>query len=243
MTTNDTMRKIEALLRLAAKAGTPEEAASAAAKAAELALKNGIDLQKMGTAESRSFETDASAGYAANDTKWIGIIAYAVALINACKGAFVDGTDGKAHCQFVGRMGNATNAKVQLEYLVTTVNRLNREHVAGRGFEKAELRRHRHAFRLGAASALAEILKKKYEEMRLSGLPQGANALVVAGYFDQEQAALDAHVGGRYKSKQVSVVNKASDREAYMAGAVAAAGIGLDKQVATATRNNKMIGG
>ena len=241
---NDQMREIEALLRLAAKAGTQEEAASAAAKAAELGVRYGIDLAAMGTAESRAFNSvESEERLSASDQKWVGIIAHAVANLNACRGAFYAATRTQTHIRFTGRMGNAMNAKMQLEYLTQTVNRLNHEAVSGKGFEKRELSAHRRAFRLGAASALMIILREKYEAMRKQGIDQSATgtALVVASYFDQEQAALDQHLGSE-KAKLITVQTDKTDRAAFMAGALAAKKINLNAQIAGA-HDRKQIGG
>ena len=229
----DHMRKVEALLRLAAKAGTPEEAASAAAKAAELCLRYGIDMQALGTSESRAIRDELSGLDIGGDSKWAGIIAFAVGKLNAARGQFV----GK-RIRFTGRMDNATNAKVQFEYLIETVNRLNREAVKGRGFEKRELSLFRRNFRMGAASALAIILKKRYDDLRRAGLPdQTGTALVVANYFDQEDAALDAQLG-KYKIKSQAIA--VTDNGAFKAGALAAHGIRLNSQVAGETSRKRL---
>ncbi len=223
----DIQSKLEKLLRLAARAGTPEEAAAAAGKAAELALKHGIDLNRVNTSEVKfnQEQTDINASHL-----WVQWIASSVATLNACRGRLNNAT---STVSFVGRMHNAMSAKVQFEYIIESIGRFNREAVAKQNFGNDSRRRKifRDSFRTGAAQAMANILRREYERLRSEGIkdqPQ-ANALVVANYFDQEQALIDQHLGTtrRAKAKSATIRNN----EAYMQGAAAATKISLNKQV------------
>lgn len=234
MTNNhdDVMRKVEALLRLSLKAGTPEEAATAAAKASELALKYGIDLNKVNTSGKAKIEKEFAKATAADYHQWL---ASAVARLNAC----VPLMSGNTFI-FNGRHANAITARLQFEYLVEAMGRLNREAVKAQsfGYNTRARKEFRDSFKFGCSQALCYILRKRYDELRSQGMSdRQENALVVANYFDQEDHAIrDALNLGNPRQARERKTELRINPAAYMQGAAAATSINLGAQVATTER-------
>lgn len=221
----DPKEKILKLLRLAESANE-NEAALAAERAAELAIKHGIDISTLNTdtdylddkVESRKRE------------QWVAFLAGAIAQLNACKCYL---SDGDYH--FVGRPSSVAACKATLQYLIQTIKRLNREAVSSYNWSREERQQYRKSFRLHASLRVTERLRQKLADMKAHGIKtEGSttNALTVQSYFKQEQENITAFLDGKVKlgkSRAVRITTKSA--HGAIDGAKAGSSISLDEQI------------
>lgn len=236
--------KLAKLLRLAEKAGTAEEAAAAAGKAAELALQYGIDLNSVDPDSNPKVNEEELEDSVDN---WEIRLAGAVAKLNAAR-VIVWTRNGEHKIRFCGRNACAISSRLMHEYLTSTVLRLNRQAALKRkGTTSAERRRFREAFRVGAMNTLCDRLYERYEQLRAEGMANSGgtgSALVVAGFFDQEAAALDDFVKKNYPNLRSSQFRtSARDLNGLAQGMAAARDISLNRQTTGTPSNLKRIGG
>lgn len=245
MTTDNTSikEKLAKLLRLAEKAGTPEEAAAAAGKAAELALQYGIDLNAVDPSSDPRVNEEELPDAVDN---WEISLASAVAKLNAAR-VIVWTRNGEHKIRFYGRNACAISARLMHEYLTSTVLRLNRQAALKRkGTTSAERRRFREAFRVGAMHTLSQRLHERYQQLRAEGLAnQGAtagSALVVAGYFDQEAAALADYMAKKHPNlKSSHFRTNVRDANGLAQGMAAAKDISLNRQASSSARPQGLL--
>jgi len=230
----DFLRKIAALKRLAEKAGTPEEAAAAAAMAAKLMRDH--DIAEVDVA---GWAPDDLGAYINHEgvvvkTSWRQVLFTAIVRANGCRVIRHHDPNDKAHRPWlyrtVGKQANIDAVLDQYEFLATIVDKLSRSHYIdyaltanAHGMQIENESNWRHAFRCGAADTISRrlidsITKQAEENVKVS------NALIV----------LDKRVGlavkkfyptlGAIKQKQGM-----SNYNAYGAGKVAGRGVGLNR--------------
>lgn len=236
--------KLAKLLRLAEKAGTAEEAAAAAGKAAELALQYGIDLNSVDPDSNPKVNQEELEDPVDN---WEISLASAVAKLNAAR-VIIWTRGGEHKIRFYGRNACAISARLMHEYLTSTVLRLNRQAALKRkGTTSAERRRFREAFRVGAMNTLCQRLHERYEQLRAEGMANSGgtgSALVVAGFFDQEAAALEDYMAKNHPNlRSGSFRTNVRDINGLAQGMAAAKGISLNRQTTGTSSNLKRIGG
>lgn len=243
MTDNTSIKeKLAKLLRLAEKAGTPEEAAAAAGKAAELALQYGIDLNAVDPTSDPTVNEEELADAVDN---WEISLASAVAQLNAAR-VIIWTRNGEHKIRFYGRNACAISARLMHEYLTSTVLRLNRQAALKRkNTTSAERRRFREAFRVGAMQVLSERLHERYQQLRAEGMANrggSGSALVVAGYFDQEKAALEAYMAKKHPNLRTSSFRtNARDLQGLAQGMAAAKDISLNRQASSSASSSKLL--
>lgn len=227
-------QKIRKLLSLA-KSANEHEAALAAEKASELALKHNIDLLQFQT--NPSDYKDNSVKDSTKNELWVTSVMQAVAKLNACK-FYVEVRNKGFRYRLVGKEHNIHITESISDYLLKTIKRLNtqqwkeyQEHYNIPPLLKPEMRRDfRKSFRLGASANLCRRLNEKYENLRTKSTEQ-TTALVVANYFDQEQNNIEIHLNAEGIELEPTKHRKPKLSDAYCRGYDAAEDINLEEQI------------
>lgn len=215
--------KIQKLLNLAAKAGTPEEAAAANAKAQELLAAYNLDVvmvSQAGGQDGRREELKLRGGaYQYQRDLW-----QRVAELNFC--VYWTQTYRAEHRGqvrrmkrhiLVGRVVNTTATRVMAEYLEQAVERITREEL--HGDTKQLFSRWAVSFREGCIATICDKLMARRREMLWKERRKAARAaeeaeksgastsraLTLATYVDQERDAnLDFIYGEGFSAKQAA---------------------------------------
>lgn len=233
------LETVKALLRLAENAGTEEEAANAAQKAAAVALKYGIDTTKLqldaGQKDTRNISRVAvfeGVGY----ELWVMNIISGVSTMFGAKAFYTNGYN-KTIYSVLCREGLGEAIRLTVDYLVTTTTRMNRKAVAGRGLDKTGRHEFRQSFRLQCSRVLYKRMIDRTREMStqddVAQASTGSTALVVANHYQQEMKAIEAWMeenGFEVKTSKATGPSIRSN-EGAAAGAAAGRSIGLDQQV------------
>lgn len=183
---NNPEELIRKLLAMA-EGGTEHEAALAAQRANELALKYNIDLIALQSKNDDAMGQDMLDG---RTQQWISNILHGVCLVNAVKFYHQTMLDGNERYKLYGKAHNVRLAKMIASYLVKEVKRLNTHHVKQHEHldNPSERGAYRKAFRLAASQRLYARLREQYNELRTNDTTTlkvtGLRALVVANYFD-----------------------------------------------------------
>lgn len=188
------IEKIRKLLALAERGGTPEEAATAAAMAANIALKHNLDLRKIQEDAHKANERPGIKGFDVYQSDkyeiWINNIVHAVCEMNACS-TFFEPRPSSVHYIVVGRPTVIPVVKLTIEYLVAATLRLNTVAVKKYGLTQDERRQFRKAFRITCSATILRRMRALLEEMRtkddVAATATGSTALVVADYFEEEK--------------------------------------------------------
>ena len=172
---SDIADKIKKMLALA-KSDNPAEAALAAGKAAELALKHGIDIDKL-NAKPSMVEKGITFS-----KEWETLIAANVARLH---GVAVM-TDGN-HILFIGRDDPSHVAAQVHYYLVNAVKAMNKLAVSSRGLQRHERAQFRKNFRHAASYEIARRLRQRLKELTTDNAQAqkttGSTALVVQNHL------------------------------------------------------------
>ena len=215
---------IQKLLALAA-GGTEHEAALAAEKANELALKYNIDLIKL----QHPISDTTSETYDEKAQQWISNIISGVSLVNAVK-HFRSPALNSFRYRLVGKKHNIQITISITEYLVREVKRLNTAQCKSHFHldNSSERAAYRKAFRLGASQRLYRRLREQYNSLRTQDTSAlritGSNALVVANYFDTAMKEADAFLKSEgttivtHKSRSISIKSHEGWQDGQRAG-------------------------
>lgn len=229
---SDIEDKIRKLLALAQSANE-NEAALAAEKAAELALKHNIDLLEFQT-QPPEYIDDQMYTSKKNEL-WVMKIMQSVAKLNACKFYYIS-YRGTCKYRLVGRPQQIRMATEIGQYLLTTVKRLNTEAWQASGLDPSIRKDYRKSFRIGCASRLEQRLLQRLADLKhKNNTIPNTKALVVMNYFVAEQKAIDQHMEdiglelGTGRSRSVGI----KSHDGYADGSRAGDRIGLDTQIAT----------
>lgn len=214
---------IKKLLRLAQSANE-NEAGLAAERAAELALKYGIDLSSLNTSDNphRIDPLDHEA------SQWISNIVAGVCLVNAC--SYWRTHDDSAY-RVAGRPHAIEATRLISLYLINAVKRLNREAVSSYNFTQQQRADYRKAFRLAASQRLYARLKAKHEALQ-NPSQNTANALVVQSYYKNELAIIETILPSNLrtiKSRGITIRSNQGKQD----GAAAGDSISLNDQLTT----------
>lgn len=215
----DIIRKLLAL----AKGGTENEAALAAAKASEIALKYNIDLldlQQKGDPPPKVGE-DSVHSSTKHDV-WISNILYGLSLLNNCKYYLAVYTDHFKY-RVVGRKINISTVEMTAGYLIQEVKRLNRKFVEQYNYTQQERAQYRKDFRLACSRRLLD----RMEELHNQRKTQTGKALLV---ISNMLAELDDFMKDK-KIKNGKYVSSVRSRQALADGHRAANTISLDSQL------------
>jgi Protein of unknown function (DUF2786) len=207
---------IRALLsKTVARGATPEEAASAAAKAQELLNKYNLDMAAVERETGRQRDDygrfDFASGIAKADLQWASELLAGVARNNFCYPILMN--DGQTDTfVLVGRPENVEVAEYMLRYLITEILRLRRDawRTQGKysGEHQPQWRKH---FGLGAVRTINRMLREQRERDRQS--TPGTMALITQS--DAELLAAKDRLFGETRSRRASRVGVTSG---YMTG-------------------------
>ncbi len=221
----DTIKK---LLRLAQSANE-NEAALAAERAAELALKYGINLSQVNTSEHPHKTED---GFTLkNPSQWVSNIIAGVCLVNACD-YYRWATPSDVTYRLVGRPHAIEATRLIASYLIEAVKRLNREHVTAYHYTTQQRADYRKAFRLAASQRLYARLHQKHQSLQSQANQTKAQALVVQNYYQNELAIIQTLLPDDLKTIQSRGVTLRS-HEGIADGIKAGNAISLNDQVTT----------
>ncbi len=215
MNFTETQRKaidqIEKLLNLAAKAGTPEEAASATAKAQELLAKHNLSSEALEDSTAKQSAKREKAMVEGGRYSFQRDLWKAVAELNFChywqrdeamkdeKGRYLYSPGGrtkwrKMNC-LVGRVVNVRATQAMAGYLEVTIERMAVKRIGDEGWLMSS--KWAHDYRRGAFEAVIYKLKKARNEVLSKEEEQAAKAaggalgtaITVAGYTSSEDDA------------------------------------------------------
>ena len=222
--------KIRKLMALANHPGTgAAEAATAAAMAAELALKYNLDLAAVQEATPEQRKTFKHGDYATSalprDKAAHMLLARGVADLYGCKFLILT-MHNSNKIKFVGQEHNIMLCNSWLQYLMTAMSKSTAAYLKTRMFsDNKEKYRADGQFRLMFAHEVRQRLAEKLEQMRRHGVSGSTGtAIMVVNWYDQErkevQAWLDQNMGKLRQSntRKKSIVDVHAATHGVMAG-------------------------
>jgi hypothetical protein len=229
------VEKIEKLLSLSTSPNEAE-AIAAFAKAQELMLRHNLSMKDVEKVKSQQDEqkVDYEPIYSAKKVLvWRTILAYGVSVSNHCV-SLTARYDGEAYIVLVGRKINTTTAKIQFEYLATTVERISKE---VKPSNRVSPGRYRNSFRMGMAYRLQERMVEISEKQKQEGIlatedSVGASALVVCSLYDTLKQEANDFVNKKVNLKESKKTKFNISAEGYYAGMEVGESISLSKQIA-----------
>jgi Protein of unknown function (DUF2786) len=216
------LNKIKKLLALS-HSPNENEAVVAAQKANELLTKYNLSLGDVYSGEN-VFTKEIICTYK-KAISWKGQLLAGVAFLNFCI-AYEVRFDGISASVLYGRQANAITGKVQWEYLVDVVEKLN----AQSNFVGLAAR---NAFKIGCAVRIANRMRSIVEDQERTGIYSEGNsvsALVVQSLhqkMEAEKKQMMVELGDAPSKKPGTY----SDRDAYSEGLRAGDSVGLSKQL------------
>lgn len=232
------LKRIRALLAMAADTSSPHEAAIAAGRARKLMDEyqvSELDLETTEAAEfgSASFETS----YQRLNIPY-GYIALAVARLNDCVVGW-DRNYGKdialLTLKFKGFLIDTVTAVEMMKYLVAEMDHQSEIHVP-KGTRR--LQKMRHAFKLGYGRGVGDQVKLMCDERTRIKTSSGTSLVIVKGQLVTQHFGMQktSTKGSARASQQAN-----SAQGAYETGKRIGRRVGLDKQVGGSSQ--KQIGG
>jgi hypothetical protein len=235
--------KIRKLMALAEQkqhnAADANEAASAAAMAAELAMKYNIELdsiEKDHAAAPKQFKKgDYATSALPRDKQAHMLMANGVADLYGCKW-LIRVAHNSNSVVFIGQPHNVELCNSWITYLWKAMMRCNVEYARTRTFaSKKERYAADLAFRLQFASQVYTRLKEKLASMKTQGVADGGGtALMVVNWYEQEKQEvaewMQTHLS---PGKPTSTRTKKLDWRAAAAGYEAGKKVGLHDQIGT----------
>lgn len=210
--------KVRKLLRLAERGGTPEEAASAAAKAQELILRHKLDSV---TLDDDTPEEEQVVGHhdnapldASGSATWKTRLAHFLCLHNSCRAVKY----GRA-LLIVGTPTNVETVRFLYRHVSDQIQNLTRMSASGRGKSYAN------NYRVGCVDGVNEKLRDMQRAIRQEYA--GSSALMV---IDKEGKAVDAFMSG-LNLRRGARSSMRPDFGARQAGRSAGRGISLNRSV------------
>lgn len=169
MTHQESLRKVQGCLKLAARAGTPEESAAAASAAQRIIDNYKLDVSAIDydaqesereTEEIKDFRNDPldipAGGYS---TRWGGLLASSLAKANQCKIVFGFKTkNGARPINIFGRPSDVQTVRYLYSYFKAEVIRISEL------FTKGNSSAYVNQFRHGVVDAIREHLTKSQQE-------------------------------------------------------------------------------
>lgn len=234
--------KIRKLLALSTSSNE-EEAMSATIMASKLAAKHNSDLQALQNKPADYI--DDSSHTSTKQEIWISNIMSGLCVLNACR-HYVCIVNHPHYKDFeyrvVGRPHNVQIVFSLTKYLISTVKGLNRDYVSRYNLNQSERSTYRKQFRHAASARLYHRMLEEYHNMREKEnmLPK-TRALVVANYFNTEQAEINEFLKGRNLQKQEQKLMSIKNYHAYQDGDNAAKTINLGGQIHGGVRNSRQI--
>jgi len=193
MQTDKIADRIAKLLALASKAGTPEEAATAASQAQALAERHGIDQARIDAANDARSGKCTEAPIVRRDVftfasrqcpSWIGLLSMAVTACNRCSVFQSHGAAGACLTAY-GREADLQVVEAMMRVIVAQIDRLCDEWVAECRSDRGG-RSSRDSFRKGATHTVNARLREAVKEAQAAALGEakkepGGFALPAAG--------------------------------------------------------------
>ena len=244
MTKEEAISKVVKALRLAEKAGTAEEAATAVAIAAEIALRHGIEISEVDTSSSQPEELIQDLGrngewldvFETALPTWKAFMASAISRANSCKvyssrtwtpdrpvkvqykDRVVVRTD-RATLGIIGRAGDAQTVRYLYLYLVREIERLCREQGLGRG------RTWSNNFKHGAVLEIRRRLHEMKSRVETEYQQAGKSSALVR--YNERSLSVERWAKANTRLKTTHMSNGAFDDSGRAAGAAAASTLSL----------------
>lgn len=221
------MDKLEKIKTLADRAGTPDEAAAAAAKLQELLFKHNLtmaDVSQNGSSKKSAYGKTLRTYK--NFAGWKKVLLYGVAKANFCEMIYTSGT---GNAWLVGEQDNVAAVQMMADYLEATIHRM------GNDVWKVEARYDpanvgttwkiwHTSFCVGAADS---VVRRLLEEKRnLTRASEASTALVILK--DEQLAEAMREFFPNAKPGRRTQVNSGNG---YNSGREAGKSIGLQKQI------------
>lgn len=227
--------RIRKLLALADNNPSPEEAAAAASKAAELALEYGLELDKIAADKGEKplppswFYLDDE--YVAEPTPWIGQLAMAICEANGCRFLFIDCGNLGWRLGGAGRQESHDVVRLSYAYISESLRRTQRQYIMKAQLGSAKARReYRYAYRMGYSLTVAKRIKSWADGLQA----KGANALVV--YRGDQLTVVDEFVNSTMKTKTIEHKAKSINPHAYHAGVRDGNEVSVNRQMESTKR-------
>ena len=187
--------QIEKLLNLAAKAGTPAEAAAAANKAQELLTKHNLSSESLEDSSAKQSAKREEAKVDGGRYAWQRELWRAVAELNFCHYWQRLRFRKREHC-FIGRVVNTKMTIAMATYLENAIDRMANKRVGDEGWKLTS--KWAFDYRRGAFEAVIDKLRKERKQIidveNAKAVKAGMNsaagtALTVAGFSKSEEDA------------------------------------------------------
>lgn len=228
--------RIAKLLRMAADASSPNEAAIAAQRARALMDKYQLDAFDVGNRMEEDFAANPATRFYAAIPQYMSVFAVAVAKYNDCQARFEWGTvtykkkpnDPKQTGKRVVFMGYKSDVELAIQMFDTlneAVNRLCKEYMNAKGHSGYSVRIGG-AFKIGAFGVISQRLEALTKERDAIICNTGTSLMVI------KKAAVDEKFGEtKYKTYSFSVSNEANESDAYVTGKIKGATVEIVKSV------------
>lgn len=236
--------KIRKLMAVANSPGAnANEAASAAAMAAEMALAHSIDIglirEVEGETPAKVFQEGPRVmGISAGDRSALLAMAGPVASLYGCSVLihslmYMRNPAHVADIFFVGQPHNVELSGTWIKYLWASCERSNKEAPEFRGIKRTY--KMDRSFRLAFGNAVSQRLYEKLAAMKSQGIKTEAStstALVVSNWFETERREVAKWMAANMRLGKVSKMNKRDlDYDAMLAGREAGKRVGLNDQI------------
>lgn len=229
--------RIRKLLALADNNPSPEEAASAASKAAELALEYGLELDKIRESKGEKslppewFYIDEE--HVSDPHPWIGALGEAICSSNGCRFVFVNCGELGWRLAGVGRKDAQDIVRLTYAYISESLRRTQRQYIMKAQLGSAKARReYRYAYRMGYSMTVAKRVQAWADGLKAQ---VSKNSLVL--YRGDQLAVVDDFLknsGRNLRPVQHSLKPIAAD--AYQAGVKDGSEVSVNRQMEAAKR-------
>jgi len=228
--------RIRKLLALADNNPSPEEAALAASKAAELALEYGLEIDRIREERGEKplppewFYLDEE--LISDPHAWVGSLAEAICEANACRFVFINCGALGWRLGGVGRKDAQDIVRLTYAYISESLRRTQRQYIMRAQLGSAKARReYRYSYRMGYSLTVSKRIKSWADGLQAQS---GKNALVL--YRGDQLAVVDEFMKS---SRQLETVNhslKPINLGAYAAGVRDGAEVSVNRQMEATKR-------
>jgi hypothetical protein len=233
--------RIAKLLKMAADESSPNEAAIAAGRARALMDKYQLDAFDIGNRIEEEFGAIPATRFYAAIPQYLSVLSVAVARYNDCQARFENGTvdykkkdddikqRGK-RVTFLGYKSDVDLAAQMLDRLHDAINRLCKEHLRDRGYDKYPVRIGG-AFKTGAVMTIIQRINAMTAErdaLTTNATASGPGTSLVV----LKKAAVDDHFGNvEYDGVRYKTPEDAAEHEALQTGKIRGATVEINRLV------------
>jgi len=228
--------RIRKLLALADNNPSPEEAALAASKAAELALEYGLELDKIRESKGEAplppswFHLDDE--YASEPHEWLGQLAVTICEANGCRFIWMNHGAHGWRLGGAGRQESHDVVRLSYAYITESMRRTQRQYIVKANLGSAKARReYRYAYRMGYSLTVAKRIKTWADGLKAQA---SKNALVL--YRGDQLTVVDEFIKSTVETHNIERKAKPIVTDAYHAGVRDGAEVSVNRQMESVKR-------